>query len=78
MTFLVDQRAKSTGLPKEKVKGVVSPSFVSFKGCRALVVEERGYQENLPTQTLGQSEDNNTDWGLSREERRFLKEAKGS
>ena len=61
MTFLVDQRVKSTRLPVEIAKGTVSPSLVSLQGCRALVVEERGFQENLPTQTLGQSEDNSTD-----------------
>ena len=35
MTYLVNQRAKSTGLPVEKAKGVVSPSFVSLQGCGA-------------------------------------------
>ena len=61
MTFLVDQRVKSTGLPVEMAKGDVSPGLVSLQGCRALVVEDRGFQENLLTQTLGQSEDNNID-----------------
>ena len=78
MTFLVDQRAKSTRLSVEKEKGAVSPKFVSLQVFGALEVEERGYQDNLPTQTLRHNEDNKTDWGLSREERRFLKEAKGS
>ena len=40
--------------------------------------EERGFQENLPTKTLGQSEDGNTAWVLSREEIRFFTKAKGS
>ena len=62
----------------EKAKGAMNPSFASLQECEAIVVEEGGYQEKLPTQTLGQSEDNNTNWGLSREERRILKEAKGS
>ena len=42
------------------------------------MVEERGFQENLPTKTLVQSKDNNTARDLSREERRFFMEAKGS
>ena len=62
----------------EIAKGVVSLSLVSLQGCSDLVVEERGFQENLPTKTLEQSEDCNTARGLSREERRFFTEAKGS
>ena len=59
-TFLVDQRVKSPGLPVEIAKGAMSPSLVSLQGCGDLVVEERGFQENLPTKTLVQSKDNNT------------------
>ena len=75
---LVDQRVKCMGLLVEKTKGAMYLSFASLQECGAIVVEEGGYQEKLPTQTLGQCEDNNTNWGLSREERRILKEAKGS
>ena len=75
---LADQRVKCMGLLVERAKGAVNPSFASLQECGAIVVEEGGYQEKLPTQTLGPSEDNNTNWGLSREERRILKEAKGS
>ena len=77
-TSLVDQRVKCMGLLVEKAKGTVNPSFASLQESEAIVVEERGYQEKIPTQTSGQSEDNNTKWGLSREERRILKEVKGS
>ena len=49
MSFFVVQRAKSTRLPVEKAKGAMSPRFVFLQVCRALKVEERGYQENLPT-----------------------------
>ena len=77
-TSLVDQRVKCMRLLGEKTKGTVNPSFASLQESEAIVVEERGYQEKISTQTPGQSEDNNTKWGLSREERRILKEAKGS
>ena len=75
---LADQRVKCMGLLVEKAKGTMNPSFASLQESRAIVVEEMGYQEKILTQTPGQSEDNNTKWGLSREERRILKEAKGS
>ena len=77
-TSLANQRVKCMGLLVEKAKGTVNPSFASLQESGAIVVEERGYQEKIPTQTSGQSEDNNTKGGLSREERRILKEAKGS
>ena len=77
-TFLVDQSVKSLGSLVEIAKGVVSLSLVSLQGCGDLVEEERGFQENLPTKTLGKSEDNNIARGLSKEERRFFTEAKGS
>ena len=75
---LADQRVKYSGLLAEKVKGAVNPNFASLQKCGTMVVKERGCQEKLPTQKLGQSEDNNTNLGLSKEERRILKEAKGS
>ena len=72
------QRAKCKGMLVEKIKGTTNPSFALVQESGAIVDEERGFQEKIPTQTLGQSEDNNTMWGLSREERRILKETNGS
>ena len=43
-----------------------------------IAVEERGFQEMIPTQTLGCSEDNKTKRGLSREERCIPKDIEGS
>ena len=47
------------GLLGEKTMGTVNPSFASLHESEAIVVEERGYQEKIPTQTPGQREDNN-------------------
>ena len=58
-TSLVYQRVKCMGLLGEKTMGTVNPSFASLHESEAIVVEERGYQEKIPTQTPGQREDNN-------------------
>ena len=72
------QRAKLKEMLVENIQGTANPNFALFQESRAIVVEERGLQEKFPTQTSGQSEDNNITWGLNREERRILKEKKGS
>ena len=58
-TSLVDQRVKCMGLLGEKTMGTVNPSFTSLQENEAIVVEEMGYQETIPTQTSGQSKDTN-------------------
>ena len=57
---LADQRVKCMGLLVEKAKGTMNRSFASLQESKAIVVEEMGYQEKIPTQTPRQSEDNNT------------------
>ena len=72
------QKAKRKGMLVEKTKGMANPSCVVPQESEAIAVEERGFQEMIPTQTPGCSEDNITKWGLSREERSILKDTKGS
>ena len=72
------QRAKCKGMLAEKTKGMANPSCVVPQESEAIAVKERGFQEMIPTQTPRCSEDNNTKWGLSREERSILKDTEGS
>ena len=72
-----DQRAKSMGLSTEKTKCTENYSLVSLQGCEDTTGEENEHQEKIPTQALGQKENNIKKRGLSREEGRISKEVKG-
>ena len=68
------QRAKRKGMFAEKTKGMANPSCAMPQESEVIAIEERGFQEMIPTQTPGCSEDNKTKRGWSREERGIPKD----
>ena len=72
------QRAKRKGMFAEKTKGMANPSCTVSQESEVIAVEERGFQEMIPTQTPRCSEDNKTKRGLSKEERCIPKDTEGS
>ena len=74
---LDDKRAKRTGLGGEKTKGIENYCLVSLQRSEDKVGKEKETQENTPTQTVGQKEINNREWGMSREEGKISREVKG-
>ena len=55
---------RGKGMLVEKTKGMVNSSCAVPQESEAIVVEERGFQEMIPTKMPDCSEDNKTKWGI--------------
>ena len=71
------ERAKGTGLGGEKTKGTANYCLLLLQRSKDKAGDEKELQEKTPTETVGQEEINNSERGMSREEGRISREAKG-
>ena len=74
---LDNESAKRTRLGWEKTRGTDNNCFVSLQRSKNKVGEENESYENTPLKTVGQEEINNSERGVTREEGRISREAKG-
>ena len=74
---LNDERVKRMGSDGVKTIGTVNKGFVFLQRSTNKGGEEKEHQENTPSSTAGQEVINKSDRGMSREEGRLSREAKG-